>query len=51
MAQAKGNEEVAKAYLEFLYSPAGQKLAAKHFFPPVDEAAADPADLARFPKL
>ena len=46
-----GAEEVAKAYLEFLYSPAGQKLAAKHFFRPVDEAAADPADLARFPKL
>jgi sulfate/thiosulfate transport system substrate-binding protein len=51
VAKAKGNEEVAKAYLEFLYSPAGQKLAAKHFFRPVDEAAADPADLARFPKL
>ena len=51
VAKAKGNEEVARAYLEFLYSPAGQKLAAKHFFRPVDEAAADPADLARFPKL
>ena len=50
-AKAKGNAEVAKAYLEFLYSPAGQKLAAKHFFRPVDPSAADPADLARFPKL
>ena len=50
-AKAKGNLEVAKAYLEFLYSPAGQKLAAKHFFRPVDPSAADPADLARFPKL
>jgi len=50
-AKAKGNEEVAKAYLDFLYSPEGQKLAAKHFFRPSDESAADPADLARFPKL
>ena len=50
-AKAKGNFEVANAYLEFLYSPAGQKLAAKHFFRPVDPSAADPADLARFPKL
>jgi sulfate/thiosulfate transport system substrate-binding protein len=50
-AKAKGNADVAKAYLEFLYAPAGQKLAAKHYFRPVDEAAADPADLARFPKV
>jgi sulfate/thiosulfate transport system substrate-binding protein len=50
-AKAKGNEEVAKAYLDFLYAPEGQKLAAKHFFRPSDESAADPADLARFPKL
>jgi sulfate/thiosulfate transport system substrate-binding protein len=50
-AKAKGNLEVATAYLEFLYSPAGQKLAAKHFFRPVDPSAADPADLARFPEL
>lgn len=50
-AKAKGNEDVAKAYLEFLYSPTGQKLAAKHFFRPSDPSAADPADLARFPKL
>ncbi|MBL8789899.1 MAG: sulfate ABC transporter substrate-binding protein [Rhizobiales bacterium] len=50
-AKAKGNEEVAKAYLDFLYSPAGQRLAAKHFFRPTDPSAADPADLARFPKL
>jgi sulfate/thiosulfate transport system substrate-binding protein len=50
-AKAKGNLEAAQAYLNFLYSPAGQKLAAKHFFRPVDPSAADPADLARFPKL
>jgi sulfate/thiosulfate transport system substrate-binding protein len=50
-AKAKGNEEVAKAYLDYLYSPEGQKLAAKHFFRPTDETSADAADLARFPKL
>lgn len=50
-AKAKGNLDVAEAYLKFLYTPEGQKLAAKNFFRPVDPSAADPADLARFPKL
>ncbi|WP_373504415.1 sulfate ABC transporter substrate-binding protein [Aestuariivirga sp.] len=50
-AKAKGNEQAARAYLEFLYSPTGQKLAARHFFRPTDPSAADPADIARFPKL
>ncbi len=48
-AKAKGNLEVAQAYLQYLYSPAGQKLAAKHFFRPVDPSQADAADIARFP--
>ncbi len=50
-AKAKGNLDVAEAYLKFLYTPEGQKLAAKNFFRPVHPSAADPADLARFPKL
>lgn len=50
-AKAKGNLDVAEAYLTFLYSPEAQKLAARNFFRPVDPAAADPADLARFPKV
>lgn len=29
-----GTEQVARAYLEYLYSPAGQQLAAKHFYRP-----------------
>jgi sulfate/thiosulfate transport system substrate-binding protein len=49
--KAKGTEAVAKAYLDFLYSDAGQKLAAKHYFRPVKPEAADPADIARFPAL
>ena len=50
-ATAKGNTKVAEAYLQYLYSPTGQKLAARYFFRPSDPAAADAADLARFPKL
>jgi sulfate transport system substrate-binding protein len=30
----RGTREVAQAYLEFLYSPEGQEIAAKHFFRP-----------------
>lgn len=49
--KAKGTEKVAQAYLEFLYTPAAQKIAAQHHYRPTDAAAADAADLARFPKL
>jgi sulfate transport system substrate-binding protein len=34
----KGTSEVAKAYLEFLYTPAAQELAAKHYYRPSDKA-------------
>ncbi|MBX3426937.1 MAG: sulfate ABC transporter substrate-binding protein [Pirellulales bacterium] len=43
--------EVANAYLQYLYSPAGQRLAAKHYYRPQQPELADPADVARFPKL
>lgn len=33
-----GTEEVAKAYLEYLYSPVGQELAAKHHYRPRDKS-------------
>jgi sulfate transport system substrate-binding protein len=46
-----GTRKVAEAYLEYLYSPAGQALAAKHFYRPVAPEHADPADLARFPEV
>jgi sulfate transport system substrate-binding protein len=36
----KGTREVATAYLEFLYSPEGQELAAKHFYRPTDPEVA-----------
>jgi len=49
-ADKKGNAEIAKAYLEHLYSPAGQEIAAKNFYRPRDAAVA--AKYAQqFPKL
>ena len=43
--------KLANAYLDFLYSPQGQALAFKHFYRAWDDSAADPEDVARFPKL
>jgi len=49
-ADKKGNAEIAKAYLEHLYSPAGQEIAAINFYRPRDAAIA--AKYAQqFPKL
>jgi sulfate transport system substrate-binding protein len=50
-AKKHGTEEVAKAYLEYLYSPKGQKIIAKNFYRPASLEHADPADIARFPKV
>lgn len=45
----RGTRKVAEAYLEYLYSPAGQELAAKHFYrPSVPEIAQKYQN--RFPK-
>ena len=44
-------EEEAKAYLEYLYSPVAQRLAAKHFYRPVHPEFADQKDLQRFPDV
>jgi sulfate/thiosulfate-binding protein len=46
-----GTRELAQAYLEYLYSPSGQALAAKHYYRPVAPEHADPADLERFPEI
>ncbi|HZX80189.1 MAG TPA: sulfate ABC transporter substrate-binding protein [Lysobacter sp.] len=46
-----GTRKQAEAYLRFLYSPEGQRLAAKHFYRPVAPAGVPAASLARFPKL
>ena len=44
----KGTRKVAEAYLDFLYSDAGQKIAAKHYYRPYKPQLADPDDAARF---
>lgn len=48
---AHGTRELAEAYLKYLYSDEGQKIAAKHYYRPFNPKAADPADLERFPDL
>jgi sulfate transport system substrate-binding protein len=48
---AKGTREVAKAYLEYLYAPEGQRLAAKHYYRPYQMEHADPEDAKRFPAV
>lgn len=45
-----GNEELATAYLEYLYSPEGQDIAAKNYYRPTDPAVAAKY-AAQFPKL
>ena len=51
VADKHGTRDLDEAYLQFLYSPVGQKLAAKHYYRPSEPKYADPADIARFPKL
>ena len=51
VAKKRGTEKLAQAYLEYLYSPVGQKIAAKHYYRPVKPEHADQADVARFPKV
>ncbi|MEQ1608831.1 MAG: sulfate ABC transporter substrate-binding protein [Hyphomonadaceae bacterium] len=52
-AEKKGPEQLqaAEDYLKHLYSPAGQRIVAKHFYRPNDPTAADPADVARFKQI
>ena len=35
--QQHGTREVAEAYLQFLFSPAGQEVIAKNFYRPIDQ--------------
>ncbi|WP_449355851.1 sulfate ABC transporter substrate-binding protein [Alloalcanivorax xenomutans] len=49
-AEKHGTTDVAKAYLEYLYTPVGQKLAAEHYYRPSDpEVAREYADA--FPEV
>jgi sulfate transport system substrate-binding protein len=50
VAEKKGTQAVAEAYLKYLYSPEGQEIAAKNFYRPRYPAIAKKYDSA-FPKL
>jgi sulfate transport system substrate-binding protein len=51
-AEAHGTTELAKAYLEYLYSPEGQTIAAKnHYRPSNPDVVTDKALLDAFPKI
>lgn len=50
-ADKHGTRSVAEAYLAWLCSPTGQRLAARHYYRPSRPEFADPADLARFPEV
>ena len=51
VADKRGTAKVANAYLDYLYSPIGQKVAARHYYRPIKPEFADKADIARFPKI
>lgn len=50
VATAHGTTKVADAYLHYLYSPAGQEIAARHHYRPIDPAVAA-RHAADFPTL
>jgi sulfate/thiosulfate-binding protein len=50
VANRHGTEAVAKAYLEFLYTPAGQEIIAQNFYRPRDEAVLKKFE-SQFPSL
>lgn len=50
-ADKHGTRELAESYLKYLYTPEGQRLAAKHYFRPANPEGVPAAELARFPKL
>ena len=51
VVKKNGTQDLAEAYLQYLYSPVGQKLAAQHYYRPIQPEHAAPEDLKRFPKL
>lgn len=50
-ADKHGAGKAARAYLEYLYTPAGQKIAAANYYRPLHPEYADAKDLALLPKV
>ncbi|MDG2517477.1 sulfate ABC transporter substrate-binding protein [Lysobacter soli] len=46
-----GTRKVAEAYLRYLYTPEGQRLAAKHGYRPAEADKVPAAELSRFPNV
>ena len=46
-----GTRKAAEAYLRFLYTPGGQRLAARHGYRPAEPDKVPAAELARFPQV
>lgn len=51
IAERRGTLEAATAYVEYLYSEAGQRIAAKNYYRPRHPELAAPEDIARFPQV
>lgn len=51
VVKKKGTEQVAKAYLEYLYSEEGQDIAGKNFYRPAVSEAAKAKYASQFPKV
>jgi sulfate transport system substrate-binding protein len=51
VAEKHGTTEIAKAYLDYLYSAEGQRIAAKNFFRPAVEGSVPAADLKQFARV
>jgi sulfate/thiosulfate transport system substrate-binding protein len=50
VADKQGTRKLAEAYLEYLYSAEGQRLAAKHYYRPVNAELVPQEETARFSK-
>lgn len=50
VADKRGTREVAQAYLDYLYTPVGQDIAAKNYYRPIDAKVADKYS-KQFPKI
>jgi sulfate transport system substrate-binding protein len=50
-AEANGTTEVAKSYLEYMYSPAGQKIAVKHYYRPSEPEYVGAEAMKQFPEV
>ena len=51
VVEKHGTRAVAQAYLEYLYSPKGQVLAAKHYYRPFNRKGVPAEYLKRFPEV